>query len=166
MRQVNPKHIDMLINLANRAPYLEHMSFKVCELGTGYSKVEMDIHEKHFSPLGAVHGGVYATLIDSAAYWAIYCELDENIGYTTLDLSVNYLSMCEKGKIIVEGKSIKIGRNICLAEAFIRDTDGKLIVHGTSKLMLLGDNFSIIKAVAAIGHPPLPPKFIEGDPGS
>ena len=160
MRQINPEHIDQLIDLANHAPYLEHLSYKLCELGTGYSKVEMEIQKKHFSPLGAVHGGVYATLIDTAAYWAIYCELDENIGYTTMDLSINYLSVCEKGKIIVEGKSIKIGRNICMAEALARDTDGRLLVHGTSKLMLLGEKFTIINAVISSGHPPLPPKFI------
>jgi len=68
--------------------------------------------------------------------------------------------VCEKGKIIVEGKSIKIGRNICMAEALARDTDGRLLVHGTSKLMLLGEKFTIENAVVSAGHPPLPPKFI------
>ena len=161
MKQINPEHISALLELANRGPFFELLSMKGCELGIGYSRVEIDLQSKHNNPFGIVHGGVYSSIIDTAAYWAVYCELDENVGYTTIDLSVNNLSTISEGKIIAEGKSIKIGRSICLAEARALDNNGKLLAHGTSKLMVLGEKQSAEHAVRSMGYKPLPPKFIE-----
>ncbi|NLO39183.1 MAG: PaaI family thioesterase [Ruminiclostridium sp.] len=161
MKQLNQEHISALLALINSGPYFELLDMKVRELGTGYSKVEVDLQRKHFNPFGAIHGGVYSSIIDTAAYWSVYCELDENIGFTSIDLSVSNLSMIREGKIIVEGKSIKIGRSLCLAEAKAIDTDGKLLAHGTSKLMILNGKQSIKHAIEAMGYRTLPPKFID-----
>ena len=162
MKQLNLEHINALLELINSGPYFELLAMKVCELSIGYSRVEVDLGRKHRNPFGSVHGGVYSSVIDTAAYWSIYCELDENVGYTSIDLSVNNLSMIREGKIIVEGKSIKVGRSICLAEASAKDAHGKLLAHGTSKLMLLNDKQSIEHAIEAMGHKALPSKFIDG----
>ena len=161
MKHVNPKHIDALLELINRGPFFELLSMKVCELGIGYAKVEVDLQQKHYNPFGAIHGGVYSSIIDTAAYWSAYCELDENTGYTSIDLSVNNLSMMREGKIFVEGKSIKIGRSTCLAEAYVKDKDGKLLAHGISKLMILNGKQSIKHALETMGYQSLPPKFID-----
>ena len=160
MKRINPRHIESLLDLINCGPYFQLLSMKVIELDIGYSKVEVDLGQKHLNPFGVIHGGVYSSVIDTAAYWAIYCELDENTGYTSIDLKVDNLSMIKSGKIIVEGKSIKIGRSICLSEATARDAQGKLLAHGTSKLMLLQDMQSIGHAVEAMGHCALPAKFL------
>jgi len=161
MRKINPKHINAILELANSGPYFTLLGMVVSETGIGYSRVEMELQRKHFNPFGAIHGGVYSSLIDTAAYWSIYCEMDEHIGFTTIDLSVNNLSMVQEGKIIVYGKSIKIGRSICLAEARAEDESGKLLAYGTSKLLVLSGKQSIEHAIEAMGHQPLPPKFIE-----
>ena len=161
MRIINPKHIDAILELANSGPYFMLLGMVVSETGPGYSKVEMELQRKHFNPFGAIHGGVYSSLIDTAAYWSIYCEMDEHIGFTTIDLSVNNLSMVQEGKIVVYGKSIKIGRSVCLAEARAEDESGKLLAYGTSKLLVLSGKQSIEQAIEAMGHQPLPPKFIE-----
>jgi uncharacterized protein (TIGR00369 family) len=161
MKQINPEHITALLELIKHGPYFELLSMNLCELGTGYSRVEVDLQRKHNNPFGAIHGGVYSSVIDTAAYWSVYCELDENVGFTTIDLSVNNLSMISEGKIIVEGKSIKVGRTICLAEAIAKDVHGRLIAHGTSKLMILNGKQSVEHAVRSMGYQPLPPKFIE-----
>ena len=161
MRQINPEHIGALLELINQGPYFELLSMKVCELKTGYARVEVDLQNKHRSPFGILHGGVYSSVIDTAAYWSVYCELDEHIGYTSIDLSINNLSMIREGKIIVEGKSIKIGHSICLAEASAKDASGKLLAHGTSKLMILDGKQSIANAVESMGYKSLPPKLIE-----
>jgi uncharacterized protein (TIGR00369 family) len=159
--KINPEHIAALIDLINRGPYFELLAMKVREIGVGYSAVEVDIEEKHLNPFGAIHGGVYSSIIDTAAYWSAYCELDENVGFTSIDLSVNNLSMINNGKIIVEGKSLKIGRSICLTEASAKDTQGRLLAHGTSKLMVLQGKQSISHVLETIGGSALPPKFIE-----
>jgi len=160
MKQINPEHIAALLELTNRGPFFELLAMKVCELKPGYSRVEIDLQRKHYNPFGAIHGGVYSSIIDTAAYWAVYCELDEDVGYTSIDLSVNNLSMIKEGKIIVEGKSIKVGRSICLAEASACDVHGKLLAHGMSKLMVLSGKQSVGHAVISMGHQPLPPKFL------
>ena len=160
-REINPEHIKELIGLINHSSYFELLDMKVCEIGYGCAKVEVNLQGKHLNPFGAIHGGVYASLIDTAAYLSIYCELDDSVGYTSIDLSINNLSMISEGKIIVEGRSIKIGRSICLAEAVAKDACCKLLAHGTSKLMLLHEKQSISHALKAMGHQSLPPKFIE-----
>jgi len=161
MRHINPKHIDALLELMNKSPFFELLSIKVYELGIGYAKVEVDLQKKHYNPFGAIHGGVYSSIIDTAAYWSAYCELGENIGYTSIDLSVNNLSMVREGKIFVEGRSIKIGRSTCLTEAYVKDKDGKLLAHGISKLMILNGKQSIADALVSMGYQSLPPKFID-----
>ena len=160
MKQINPEHIAALLDLVNRGPYFELLEMKVCALGIGYARVEVDLQRKHLNPFGSLHGGVYSSLIDTAAYWSIYCELDERTGFTSIDLNVNNLAMICDGKIIVEGKPIKIGRSICLAEATAKDADGKILAHGTSKLMILDGKQSVEQAIASMGFRTLPIKFV------
>ena len=123
----------------------------------------MNLDTKHLNPFGGIHGGVYASIIDTAAYWAVYCELEEDAGLISLDLKVDNLSTAKEGKLIVEGRQIKVGRSICLSEATVTDTQGKLLAHGTSKQMVTQGLQSIDQAVVAMGHQALPPKFLEGD---
>ena len=160
MKRINPEHISALISTLNRGPFFKHLDMKFCELGIAYSRVELDIQKKHCNPFGSVHGGVYASLIDSAAYMAIYCEQDENTGYTTLDLSINNLAMVRDGKLIAEGKTIKIGHSICLAEVNVKNDQGKLLAYGVSKLMILSGQQAGSNCVDLLGNKPLPPKFI------
>ena len=162
MKQINPKHTDSLIQLINSSPYFELLSMKVRELGACYSKIAIDMQKKHCNPFGMIHGGVYSSMIDAAAYLSVYCEIDENVGYTTLDLSVDFLSNIREGEIIVEGKSIKTGKSVCLAEATAKDARGKLLAHGTSKLIILNDKQSFDLAVEVMGYRSLPPKFLIG----
>ena len=160
MKQINPKHTDALKQLINNSPYFKLLSMQVCEIGPGCSTVKVDMQRKHCNPFGTIHGGVFFSMIDTAAYLAVYCELDEELGYTTLDLSVSNLANIHEGKIIVEGKSIKIGKSICLAEAIARDAHGRLLAHGTSKLMTLNERQTLGTAIETMEYESLPPKFI------
>ena len=161
MRKINPEHLSALMDLMNRVPYFKLLSMKICELGIGYSSVEIDLDGKHLNPFGGIHGGVFSSVIDSAAYMATYCELDEDVGYTSIDLTVNNLSMINRGKIIAEGRSLKIGKSLCLAEATVKDATGRLLAQGSSKLMRLRGGQSVNHAVEAMGCNTLPPKFLE-----
>lgn len=163
MKQINPEHIDALLSLINSSPYFELLNIKVCELKKGYSKIKVDLDHKHLNPFGGVHGGVYASIIDTAAYWAVYCEMDEDTGYTSIDVCVNNLSMIKEGSIIVEGRTIKSGRSICLCQAVATDESGKIIAHGTSKLMILQGKQSIHHVIKTMGAQKLPCKFIDMD---
>jgi uncharacterized protein (TIGR00369 family) len=94
---------------------------KVSEMGKGFAKVEMDIENKHLNPFGGVHGGVYSSLIDTAAYWAVYCDVEEDAGLISLDVKVDNLAPLKEGHLVVEGKRIKAGKTICIADAAVID---------------------------------------------
>jgi acyl-coenzyme A thioesterase PaaI-like protein len=68
--------------------------------------------------------------------------------------------MTGEGLIIAEGKSLKVGKSICLTEAVVKDSTGRLLAQGTSKLMILQGKQSISHAIEAMGHTVLPPKFL------
>lgn len=149
--------------MINRGPYFRLLSMEVRELKEGYARVEVDLEDKHLNPFGGVHGGVYASLIDTAAYWSVYCDVAEDAGLTSLDVKVDNLGSVTSGHLVVEGSRIKAGRSTCLAEARIIDAQGRCLAHGTSKLMVLSGRQSIAHAIAAMGSPSLPPKFLTED---
>ncbi|MEG6522341.1 PaaI family thioesterase [Desulfotomaculum sp. 1211_IL3151] len=161
MQKLNPEHIKAVIDLCNQGPYFRLLSMEVRELGKGYCRVEVSLQDKHLNPFGGIHGGVYSSLIDTAAYWAVYCDVEENAGLISLDIKVDNLAPIKEGHLVVEGKRIKAGRSICLAEAVIVDSQGKRLAHGTSKQMVTPGLQTIEQAVLAMGYKPLPPKFIK-----
>ncbi len=160
MQNLNPEHIKAVLELINRGPFFSLLSMEVCELRKGYSKVVLDLENKHLNPFGGIHGGVYSSLIDTAAYWAVYCDVEEDAGLISLDLKVDNLAPVKEGRLIVEGKKIKAGRNICIAEALIFNRQSKLLAHGISKQMVTPGLQTINQAVSAMGYESLPPKFI------
>jgi uncharacterized protein (TIGR00369 family) len=159
--KLNPEHVSALYEMVNASPYFRLMSMRVREVSDGYARIEVDLDEKHLNLFGIVHGGVYASLIDSAAWLAVYSDLPEDAGLTTLDIKVDNLSSVKAGHLVVEGKRIKAGRSTCLAEASVVDAHGKYLAHGTSKLMVLSSRQSFAHAVATMGYAPLPPKFVD-----
>jgi len=160
MKPINPEHIKGIIDLINQGPYFVLLSMEVKELSLGYSRVEVNLENKHLNPFGGIHGGVYSSLIDTAAYWAVYCDVEEDAGYISLDVQVDMLSAVKDGLLIVEGKRIRAGRSVCKAEATITDSNGKLLSHGTSKQMVIPGVQTISQAVSAMGYKSLPPKYI------
>jgi len=159
MASLNPLHIQTIIGLINESSYFNLLSMIVRDIGTGYSKLEITIDEKHLNPFGGIHGGVYSSLIDSAAYWAVYCDLPEDRGLISVDLTVNNLAAVKSGALLVEGKRIKCGKSICLAEARISDENGKLISHGISKMMILKEKQTIEHILSRTGMNRIPEKF-------
>lgn len=160
MPELNPKHVQRVMDMINQGPYFRHLSMPVKDLGKGFSLVELDIGNEHLNPFGGLHGGVYASAIDTAAYWAVYCELEEDVGLISLDLKVDYLAPAIAGKLIVKGRSIKIGKTICLAEATAFDQNDKWLAHGVSKMMVTQGLQTIRDAVHFTGAERLPSKFI------
>lgn len=163
MKRLNPDHVRAVLALINRGPYFRLLSMKVLDMGTGFATVEMSLEEKHLNPFGGIHGGVYASLIDTAAYWAVYGDVAENAGLISLDLQVDNLAPVREGRLRVEGRRVKAGRSVCFADGAVMDGQGKCLARGTSKQMVVPGLQTIAQAVAAMGHDPLPPKFIAAE---
>ena len=122
--------------------------------------MEIVLDHKHLNPFGGIHGGVYASVIDTAAFWSVYSELNEDAGLITIDLKIDFLSPVKNGTLIVKGNRIKVGRTICLAEATVTDKKGKMLAHGSSKMMVSTEFQTIRDALKFTGANDLPPKFI------
>jgi uncharacterized protein (TIGR00369 family) len=95
---------------------------------------------QHYNPIGSVHGGYAATLLDSAMGCAIHANLEKGQGYTTTDLRISYIRALttKTGPVRAEGRIIHVGRSTALAEGRIYDVDGKLYATGSTTCLILG----------------------------
>ncbi|GED96684.1 PaaI family thioesterase [Gordonia crocea] len=91
------------------------------------------------NPLGSVHGGVCATLLDSVMGCAVHTTLPAGVGYTTLELKVNYIRTVavDAGELTGIGETIHVGRRTATAEGKVIDANGKLVAHGTTTCIIL-----------------------------
>jgi acyl-coenzyme A thioesterase PaaI-like protein len=135
MKKPNPEYIKRIYQIVNLCPYFKLLSMKLQDVGIGYSVLETDLAKKHLQPFGMVHGGVFASIIDAAAFWSVYAP-------------------AASGKLIARGRQIKLGKTLGYADAEVTDETGKVLAHGSSTVIILSG-----KAIEA--DPPLPPKFID-----
>lgn len=119
-------------------PIATLMDFGIEEVGEGRVVFAVEPQEYHYNPIGTVHGGLAATLLDSAMGCAVHSLLPEGRGYTTLELKVNYLRGLKRdtGRVRAIGKVIHLGGKIATAEGSIIDGAGKLYAHGTTTCLL------------------------------
>ena len=120
-------------------PIAELVGFDLVEVGEGRASFELDPAERHYNPLGTVHGGIAATLLDSAMGCAVHTTLAEGEAYTTLELKVNYVRAITQstGRIAATGSVIHRGGRVATAEARLTDEDGRLLAHGTSTCLIM-----------------------------
>lgn len=133
----NPAHLDAVRRMVAQAPYPSHMRMTLDALDVDTCEVRIALERCHLQPYGIVHGGVIATAIDTATFWAAYVRLPADCGMVNVDLKLNYLSAIASGTLVTEGRCVRPGRTISYSEAWVRDDSGKLIAHGTSTLMAL-----------------------------
>ena len=151
--KMNPAYIEAVTAQVNDCPYFRLLSMKIKSLAWGTSYLEILLEKKHLQPFGMAHGGVYASLIDAASFWAVYTQIEANSELTTVDLKVNYLAPASEGRFAARGRSLKVGERLCLGEALIENETGRLLAHGTSTMM-------IVDSVKMGGRSQLPPKFL------
>jgi uncharacterized protein (TIGR00369 family) len=94
---------------------------------------------RHYNPIGSVHGGYAATLLDSAMGLAVHSMLPQGTGYTTLEFKVSFIKgMTEDtGPVRSEGRTLNVGRRTATAEARITDAKGRLLAHATTTCLVL-----------------------------
>jgi uncharacterized protein (TIGR00369 family) len=127
--------------LAGRIPsphIADTMDFVLVEVGAGRAVFQSTPQLKHYNPLGSVHGGWYATLLDSALGCAVHTTMPAGRGYTTAELSVNIVrgASFKSGPLRAIGSVIHTGRQLATAEARIVGPDGKVYAHGTTTCLV------------------------------
>ena len=119
-------------------PVSAALGISLDEVEKGRAVFSMFPGEEHYNPIGSVHGGVYATLLDSAAGCAVQTVLPQGMGYTSLDLTLKFLRpvTAGTGKVRAIGTVLDYGRRTALAQAELRDSEDRLLAHATSSCML------------------------------
>ena len=115
------------------------MGFLLTEVSEGRAVFTAVPAEYHYNPIGVVHGGLAATLLDSAMGCAVQSTLPAAAGYTTLDINVNFVRPLTRdtGVVTCEGTVIYLGGRMATAEARLTDADGKLYAHGTTTCLIM-----------------------------
>jgi uncharacterized protein (TIGR00369 family) len=137
MPQPNDDYINKLIEMVNTSPYPQHLRMQLKSISIDQAIVKLKTEQCHLQPFGIVHGGVLATLIDTATFWSVFLRLPEDAGLVNIDLKLNYLKSVSTGLITAQGRCIRAGRSINYAEASVTDKKGNILAHGTSTLMVL-----------------------------
>jgi uncharacterized protein (TIGR00369 family) len=114
------------------------LNFRIAELSEGRAVFTVEPAEYHYNPIGVVHGGVAATLLDSAMGCAVHSTLPAGASYTTLEIKVNFLRplSTDTGTVRCEANIIYGGGRTATAEGKILDERGKLYAHGTTTCLI------------------------------
>ena len=109
-----------------------------CSAERGHVTIHSVPGMRHYNPIGSVHGGYAAILLDSAMGLAVQSTLPAGTGYATLEFKISFIRGMSKdtGVIRTEGKVLNAGRRAATAEARITDSRGKLIAHATTTCLV------------------------------
>ncbi len=121
-----------------RAPLLEKIGITLVAVDRGSVVFEGTPDSSDFNPMGNVHGGYAATLLDSACGMAVQSALAADRGHTTLELKVSFLKALtdRSGTVRATGRAISVGRRVGFAEATLHDGAGQLCATATSTLLV------------------------------
>ena len=116
----------------------ETMPMQPVEVAEGFIEFEVQADHRHLNPLGGVHGGFAATVLDSVTGCAVHTMLEAGVGYGTIDLNIKMCRPIPKNqKLIATGNVVNISKNLGISEGKIIDTDGKLYAHATATCMII-----------------------------
>ncbi len=130
--------LQAMLASGRRPPIGETMNFDLVEIERGRAVFEGTPDRSVYNPIGSVHGGYAATLLDSACGIAVHSHLDAGQGYTTLELKVAYhRGLSDRsGRVRAAGRVVSIGRRVAFAEATLHDGEGRLCASATSTLLV------------------------------
>ena len=118
------------------------MGFDLVEVDTGHAVFEVVPGERHYNPIGVVHGGLAMTLLDSAMGCAVQTHMAAGTGYTTLEAKTNLVRAitAETGKLRAIGRTLHVGKRMATAEGRLEDASGKLYAHSTTTCIVLSND--------------------------
>jgi len=122
------------------APIQELIGMKLAEVEPGRAVWEVVPAEQHYNPIGVVHAGVAATLLDSAMACAVHSTIPLGKGYTTLEFKLNLVRAVtiKSGRLRAIGKVVHGGKTTATAEGRLEDAAGALYAHATTTCIILG----------------------------
>ncbi len=143
--------VQELIDRDVQVPVAATNNFRLVEVGEGHCVFETEAAPYLYNPIGTVHGGWYAAVLDAPLGVALDSTLPAGVGYTTLELKVNFVRAVrpEDGTLRCEGRLIHRGRTTAVTEATMKDARGRLFAHATCTCLIIDRR----------------PKAVSGSPG-
>jgi uncharacterized protein (TIGR00369 family) len=128
-----------MLAAGKQPPIGETLDFALVEAAKGHAVFEGVPGVRAYNPLGTIHGGYAATLLDSACGIATHTSLAEGQSYTTLELKIAYhrAMTADTGLVRAVGSVLSIGRRVAFAEAKLTDSQGRLLASATSTLLVI-----------------------------
>ena len=129
---------DIIDGKLPQAPICATLGFYLADAGDGFAAFEGLPEFRHYNPIGTVHGGFAATLLDSALGCAVFSTMAKGEAWTTLELKLNMVRPIGKdtGTVRAEGRIIHRGRTVATAEGTVKDRAGKLYAHASTTCMV------------------------------
>jgi uncharacterized protein (TIGR00369 family) len=130
--------IDELLHLFNQeAPLARTFGMKLSFDDKGQAIVDLPYNPGLDHPLGGVHGGVYATMLDTAGWFTAAAAHEVNCWLTTAEMSIHFLLPVERTSLQARGELIKVGKRQDVAQMRLYDGEGRLVAHGTGTFIVL-----------------------------
>jgi uncharacterized protein (TIGR00369 family) len=128
----------MLDGVVPAPPITALVGLALTEVEPGRVVMRLTPGEYHYNPIGTVHGGILATLLDSVMGCAVHSTLPKGRGYTSLEIKVNYVRAVtnESGELAAEGKIVHGGRRSAVAEAKVVDAKGRLCATASTTCLV------------------------------
>jgi uncharacterized protein (TIGR00369 family) len=125
-----------------QAPIGATLGFRLVEAEPGRAVFAGEPAEFHYNPIGTVHAGLAATLLDSAMGCAFVTTIDPGVRWTTLELKASFTRPIteQTGAIRCIGELVHAGRRVVTTEGHVEDASGKLLAHGTGTILVLGES--------------------------
>lgn len=116
-----------------------HIGLETVSIAEGDMVMTAQPHESHYNPLGSVHGGFVATVLDSVCGCAVHTTLPAGVGYTSLEIKVSFLRpiTADTGTVTAHGWVTRRGRSAAFAEADLRDSDGRVLATASSTCLII-----------------------------
>jgi acyl-CoA thioesterase len=131
--------LEKLIVRGEESPLYKLLGIKIEEVKDGFARLSMKAETKHMQMYGTVHGGVLATLADSAAAWAIFGKDNVKGNPVTVEMKINYLKPVCSGKVVAEARNVHEGSRIFVSDVEVRN-EGKLVAKSLVTYYMVKDD--------------------------
>ncbi|WP_026818368.1 PaaI family thioesterase [Arthrobacter castelli] len=120
-------------------PMSSHIGLEIVSVSDGEVMMTAEPDESHYNPIGSVHGGFFATILDSACGCAVHSTLPAGVGYTSLEIKVSFLRpiTADSGTVTARGWVTRRGRNAAFADAEVRDAGGRVLATASSSCLII-----------------------------
>ena len=137
MRRLSASQAVWVRQLASKMPFYRFMGIRLTKLGWGRSEIRIRVGSELTQQGGFAHGGVSASLIDSAVGLALCTMIDHASAITTINLQVNFLAPAKPGSLTARGKIVHKGKRTAVGDCQVADEGGKLVSKGTATYLIL-----------------------------